>query len=291
MSKLTTIESKDLVNFAPTDLAIGIRELAEDISKNKSDLEKIQNRSAFQRMFSNNTKDLAKSMIAQGDTIAGFMEVVKGIVFCQIGNLSTLMKLREMLIMQKNDVDDAGKDYLNLAINYLDEALNVSKIYDDKFTSVNDSLKKLEDDLTEKTKIEKEHKTTLLAIQKDLARHDKIESEHTDKLMKLEDDLNEKTENDKEQNKKIKDLQDNLAKADKTIATEKDKLIKLEVKADNTINELTSCNDKLNNLHIQHDETSIETKKALKSSTVCLILLTILTLINTIGLIALFYPL
>lgn len=33
MSKLTTIESKDLVNFAPTDLAIGIRELAEDISK------------------------------------------------------------------------------------------------------------------------------------------------------------------------------------------------------------------------------------------------------------------
>jgi len=257
MSDIIKQESSDLMNVPPSQLASEIKELAEALSQSKKEIEDIQNRNIFQRVFSNNTRDLAQAMIKQGDTISGFLELIKGVIFCQIGNLSTLMALRDGLLKQRDDIDDAGKSYIDLAVSFLDEALTTTKVYRDKFELVESSLSEVQRHLIEKARIDEEQNKTIQSIEK-----------HLEKKNKLDDN----------QDKRLNSLQLEIGKISEACKVHEKRIHDTEQK-------LSSLSDELSKIGLYQSDFSKSTGKRLKISTLYFMLNMILTLINSFGIV------
>ncbi len=244
----------------PSQFANAIRELAEALSKNKTNLKEIQNRNLFQRVFSNNTRDIANALIEQGDTISGFLELIKGVIFCQIGNLSTLMALRDGLIMQRVDLDDAGKSYIDLAVNFLDQALETSKVYNQKFEFVESELSAIQRHLTDKAKIDDEQTNAIRSIEKHIEIKNKLDCDQDTKLSDLE----------------------------LIIGSVSTKCESIDSRISATDSSLGNLRDEVSNRNLYQDYISNRMGKRLKNSLLLLLLLAILTLINSVGLLTIF---
>jgi len=260
MTDIIKQESSDLIKVPPSQLANEIKELAEALSQSKKEIEDIQNRKIFQRVFSNNTRDLARAMIKQGDTISGFLELIKGVIFCQIGNLSTLMALRDGLLKQRDDIDDAGKSYIDLAVSFLDEALTTTKVYSDKFELVESALSEVQRHLTEKARIDEEQNKTIQSIEKHLEDKNKLDDNQDKRLNSLQLEIGKISGSCKVHEKRIHDTEQNLS----------------------------SLSDDLSKIGLYQSDFSNSTGKRLKISTLYFILNMILTLINSFGIVFLF---
>lgn len=257
MTDIIKQESPGTLQVPPSQLANEIKELAEALSKSKKDIEEIQNRKLFQRVFSNNTRDIARAMINQGDTISGFLELIKGVIFCQIGNLSTLMALRDGLLKQRDDIDDAGKSYIDLAVNFLDEALTTTKVYSDKFELVESALSEVQRHLTEKAKLDEEQNKAIQSIERHIEYKNQLDANQDSKLHNLEIEIGKVSEVCKIIEKRLMATETNLG----------------------------NLHDEVSKQSLFQDDFSKSTGNRLKNSMLSFLLLLILTLINLAGLI------
>ncbi|MFB3845385.1 MAG: hypothetical protein ACE14O_06535 [Candidatus Cloacimonadaceae bacterium] len=196
-------------------------------------------------------------MIEQGNIISGFLELIKGVIFCQIGNLSALMELRNGLLKERDDIDEAGKSYINLAVSFLDEALTTIKFYNDKFVFVESELSEIQKHLTEKAKIDEEQNKAIQSIERLIEDKNKIDDHQNNRLNNIQLEMEKLSESSKVHEKLIHDNEQNLS----------------------------VLRDELNTILLYQSDFSKSTGKKLKISTLFFILNMILTLINSVGIV------
>ena len=196
-------------------------------------------------------------MIEQGNIISGFLELIKGVIFCQIGNLSALMELRNGLLKERDDIDEAGKSYIDLAVSFLDEALTTIKFYNDKFVFVESELSEIQKHLTEKAKIDEEQNKAIQSIERLIEDKNKIDDHQNNRLNNIQLEMEKLSESSKVHEKLIHDNEQNLS----------------------------VLRDELNTILLYQSDFSKSTGKKLKISTLFFILNMILTLINSVGIV------
>jgi len=257
MKNIIKQESSYLTNVQPLQLSSKIKELAEALSQSNKEIKNIQNRNIFQKLFCNNIRDLANVIIEQGNIISGFLELIKGIIFFQIGNLSTLMELRDGLLKERDDIDEAGKSYIDLAISFIDEALKTTKFYNDKFVFVESKLSEIQKHLTEKAKIDEEQNKAIQSIERLIEDKNKIDDHQNNRLNNIQLEMEKLSESSKVHEKLIHDNEQNLS----------------------------VLRDELNTILLYQSDFSKSTGKKLKISILFFILNMILTLINSVGIV------
>jgi hypothetical protein len=152
MFELIISEDKELHNNHKkiSEIILG---LSQDIESCKSDITAIQNRNWFQRLFNNNTRDLASAMLKQQDTLSAFFQIIQCLLVLYGHNYRLLLELR-------NDLKDGGKKhglygntYIKMATRQLDATINSKKKDKKSFDVIYNRHRRTEDKLKNHSKL------------------------------------------------------------------------------------------------------------------------------------------
>jgi hypothetical protein len=126
MFELIISEDKELHNN-PKKLAEVIFGLSQDIESCKNDITVIQNRNWFQRLFNNNTRDLASAMLKQQDTLSTFFQIIQCLLVLYGNNYRLLLELRNDLKDGEKKHGLSSNTYIKMATRQLDATINSKK--------------------------------------------------------------------------------------------------------------------------------------------------------------------
>ena len=127
MSGEIQVLTKEFLENNPTVIGEQIAYLAKSIEETKGDLEEIKNRGFWDKLTSDNTRDLAEAMLKQNETTSAFLTIVQGIILLSMNNIVVLAGIMKSL--EKKENADYLKDnkYVNMAKDYLTEAIKSAK--------------------------------------------------------------------------------------------------------------------------------------------------------------------
>jgi hypothetical protein len=126
MFELIISENEEFRNN-PKKIADIILSLSQDIELCKVDITAIQNRNWFQRLFNNNTRDLATVMLKQQDTLSAFFQIVQCLLVICGENYRLLLKLRDDLKDGEKKHGLSNNNYIKMATRQLDATINSKK--------------------------------------------------------------------------------------------------------------------------------------------------------------------
>ncbi len=121
-NEYTLLTKKDLEEN-PRIIGESLAQLAQAIEETKEDLQAIQERGLWKRLTTNSTRDLAAAMLKQNDSISAFLTIVQGIMFLCMNNVLVLGGILESLEKVGATDDMRGNQYIQLAKDYLSEAI------------------------------------------------------------------------------------------------------------------------------------------------------------------------
>lgn len=125
-TEIAVLTKKEL-EANPLIIGESLAQLAIDIEETKDHLDTIRNRTVWQRLTNNNTRDLAEAMIKQNDTISAFIIIVQGIIFLSMNNLVILGGIMDSLLKAEKTNDIRDNKYIELAKDYFSEAIKVAQ--------------------------------------------------------------------------------------------------------------------------------------------------------------------
>lgn len=136
--------TKEYLQENPSVIGVEIAKLARSIEDSKSDIEKIKSRNVWERLTTNNTKDLADVMLKQNETTTAFLTIVQGIILLSMNNTEILSKI--MNSIEEKEEEDFIRDnqYTSMAKDYLTEAIKSAKKIQNNENGINETREKLE---------------------------------------------------------------------------------------------------------------------------------------------------
>ncbi len=188
-------------------IAESIAELALAIKENKHDLSEIENRKFFQRLVTNNTRDLAHVMIKQNDTISTFLTIVQGVVFLSMNNIVILGGIMESLKKHESTNDFRDNQYMTMAKDFLGEAIKSAQ----RTTENEQQIVELKDSFIQYYKNQTNHQKLLTEIKKELKNSKLSETQQNDILRTLKERQVKQDYIDKKQNDILSDLKVELS--------------------------------------------------------------------------------
>jgi chromosome segregation ATPase len=191
-SLVTLTLDKSIANN-PKSIAELIVQLANDIDSCKNDLSTIKDRGWWDKLTSNNTKDLASAMLKQNDTITLFLNIVQSIIMLHMHNTLVLGQIQEHLNMHERSKGNFENKYTNMAKEFISQSYNAA--------------------ISLKNKIEN-NEQTLLDIKNDIISKNEIDEQQTLLINQLRTDIDEHEVLDKEQHKIIQELKNELLEHD-----------------------------------------------------------------------------
>ncbi|MEK5357918.1 hypothetical protein [Paenibacillus sp. FSL L8-0709] len=115
--------TKEYIERNPSIIGEQITDLAKAVQEIRGELQGIKNRTWWEKLGANNTRDLAEALIKQNDTISSFISIIQGIIFLATNNTVVLAGI--MQAIEKKEVEDGISDnkYVAVAKDYLSEAI------------------------------------------------------------------------------------------------------------------------------------------------------------------------
>lgn len=205
-----------------------IANLAKSIEESKGELKEIKDRKWWQKLTTNNTKDLAEAMLKQNEITSAFLTIIQGIIFLSMNNVVVLGGIIQAI--EKKENEDFLKDnkYVSMAKDYLTEAIKSAQ----KVQKNEKEIDKIKEELaiTNATDEEQTNMITLLEKELNLNKDEDVKQNISiSKLMKavelqkikgikndeiieiLKEDLNNKSEKDKKQDEMITLIREEIA--------------------------------------------------------------------------------
>lgn len=235
MNNLVEITVDPEIRKDPKKLGEMIVALAEDIESCKDDLTELKERNVFKKLFSNNTRDLADSMLKQQDTISMFLTIVQSLIVLNFSNTAVLAGIHDEIAKHEKGRGDFSNSYLNMAKEYLAQSIESAKRINEELDGHGQAIETLNGSLNKKDALDKEQ-TELI---NELIRKNQLKEDLDRKQSKqIEDHANRLTQKevtDAEQSKAIELLQSEHVRKNKVddqqsseIASLRDKVHKLE---------------------------------------------------------------
>lgn len=202
--------NKDL-RSNPKELAKTIVTLSKDIEECRNNLTSIKDRSFWKRTFSNNTRDLADSLIKQNDTISTFMNIVQVLIGFNLHNAVVLGGLYEELNNVSGQTKVSNNEYFQLAQDYIGETLIVAKKTNKKFDEFDSSISNINVELQKKKQIDEEQSKIITFLKQKYHEKDKIDKRQSDEIELLKKSNTEKDKLDSQQSEKLHELEKEIA--------------------------------------------------------------------------------
>jgi hypothetical protein len=133
----------------PSKITEEFLKLIDDIKDCEAEIIAIKNRNFFERLFSNNTRDLASAMEKQQGTISTFNRILQMFLYLNLSNTVVLAAVMEKLGIEENVRGLSGNEYIEMAKNYLRETLNAAKMTDERFKNTDKQLNMVRDHIRE----------------------------------------------------------------------------------------------------------------------------------------------
>lgn len=168
---ITIITLEPEVRRDPKQLANMIVDLAKEIEACKDDLKQIRERNVFKRIFSNNSRDVAEVLIRQNDSMSLFLQIVQALTFLNFYNTAVLGGIQEQLCRFQNKRGEFTSKYLQMANEYISEALTSARGINDQLDTHGAQLKTFDRDLQAKKAQDAEQDAAILALAHELGKH------------------------------------------------------------------------------------------------------------------------
>ena len=111
----------------PNKLQEIIQATSNELEAARTNADEIANRSWLKRLFSSNTKDFAKLMVAQNDIMSNFFLLLQVMTFLCKGNSILLFGLMDSLNKGMDMSNEEQKNLYTFAKSYLQEAIESAK--------------------------------------------------------------------------------------------------------------------------------------------------------------------
>lgn len=111
----------------PNKLQEIIQATSNELEAARTDADEIANRSFLKRLFSSNTKDFVKLMVAQNDIMSNFFLLLQVMTFLCKGNSILLFGLMDSLNKGMDMSNEEQKNLYTFAKSYLQEAIESAK--------------------------------------------------------------------------------------------------------------------------------------------------------------------
>ncbi len=126
--------TKEEIEKNPEVVGQNLAILAKAIEESKADITAIKNRSLWARLWSNNTRDLADTMLKQNEIISAYITVVQGIIWLTMNNIALLAlvmdameKAEQANALIENRYSKMAKDFMTESIKAAEKTINNEK--------------------------------------------------------------------------------------------------------------------------------------------------------------------
>jgi ribosomal protein S13 len=199
----------------PEEIADMITSLAEDIELTKGNLVEIKDRKWYQRIFADNTSDLAESMIAQNDTISTFLTIVQYLLVLNMNNIVVLGGIIDKINEQEEARGISGNKYINMAKDFLQESITAAQKTKSKFSEHETKIEEIAARIIRKGQLLEKQQYLINQLEDDLVTQKHLDEEHTKKIRKLAFKLTQIENIDKNHDEKIKEILEILNEQDR----------------------------------------------------------------------------
>jgi len=149
MNDLMILSVDEELRENPGEIGAIIAAVAADIENCKADISKIKDRNWFERLFNNNTRDLADQMLKQQNTISVFLWIVQQLMFLNMNNTVLLAAVLEKIDVEVEDRGLFQNEYIKTARDFLQETLTAAKKTDKKFKDTDKQLRLVKEHIRE----------------------------------------------------------------------------------------------------------------------------------------------
>lgn len=207
MNDLVEIVNSEDLKKNPGEIAQTICDLAAEIESCKANLADIKKRNVWQRITSNNTRDLADAMIKQNDTISTFLNIVQSLIFLNLSNSVFLNAIMEKLNLSEGDRKVSGNKYIAMAKEYLQESITAARNTNAKFDTLLSGLEITKNELIEKARIDENQDRLLESLKNNLDENHSVDIEQEKSIAALREQLLRKENTDEYQTSMIREFQ------------------------------------------------------------------------------------
>lgn len=123
MSTELMVLTKEEIEKNPEVVGENLAKLASVIEECKSDIKSIKNRGFWDRLCSNNTRDLADAMLKQNEIIGAYITVVQGIIWLTMNNIALLALVMDAMEKAENANGTIENRYSKMAKDFMSEAI------------------------------------------------------------------------------------------------------------------------------------------------------------------------
>lgn len=180
---------------SPKKAAEAISDLAkqvDEIDRCKGDLKQLKNRGVFERLFANNTRDMASILLRQNDTMSAFLTIVQALIAFNMFNTSRLGKLYNTLLKCENQGKGFQSEHLDFAKAYIAQAYTAAKQFRKRLKNRDACLDSMKQQLLQRAEYEKQK--------------DSLDQEQSQKLDSLEANLGEHEHVNRSQSEQLDEL-------------------------------------------------------------------------------------
>lgn len=132
MAELVVL-TKEEIEKNPEVVGQNLAKLANAIDESKKDIAAIKDRGFWARLCSNNTKDLADSMLKQNEIIGAYITVVQGIIWLTMNNIALLAVVMDAMEKEEHANGIIENRYSKMAKNLMEESIkSAQKIIDNE---------------------------------------------------------------------------------------------------------------------------------------------------------------
>ena len=130
--------TKEEIEKNPEVVGQNLAILAKAIEESKADITAIKNRSLWARLWSNNTRDLADTMLKQNEIISAYITVVQGIIWLTMNNIALLAlvmdameKAEQANALIENRYSKMAKDFMKAAEKTINNEKEIKELKDE----------------------------------------------------------------------------------------------------------------------------------------------------------------
>ena len=136
------------IQVDPIKVADSIRRISEEICTSKQTHNNLKDRAWWERVVSNNTKDLAEGLARQADTLNALLEVIQGVIFLSVNNAAYLHKVSHEIKFTADGHTRHLSEYEQLSANIIDAAIEQSQKIDKRIEKNTQAIRLLATALT-----------------------------------------------------------------------------------------------------------------------------------------------
>jgi len=217
MSDLIQMTLDPEVRNNPTKLGELIFQLADDIESCKEDLSTIKNRGWFDRMCSNNTRDLADAMIKQNDTISLFLSIVQSLIVLNLNNTVILAGIQDELTKQETGRGDFSNKYVAMAKDYLTQSITSAKKLIDKLDSHENRISTLKTELEQKEALDEEQSNLIHSLTSKYKEKEELDRKQSESIESVQVQLSAKSQLDTLQSSALEELKARVSACEQSL--------------------------------------------------------------------------